>query len=159
MTDRIARLWIAVDRFINHPTTGLLLTIYIIVHFVASQVFKVYDRDLTLASYWFNAIGIVMLSVLGCAAARHAMDAARAHDHAEGAHQRLDALQAGVDVNNLLAAVHDIYYAACWTPDRDGLWKRLRDAAGFPPGYSPGTTIKSAAPIGSAPTARNLDSL
>ena len=39
-------------------------------------------------------------------------------------------------------AVQEIYYAAHWAPDRavddeDGLWERLRDAAGFKPGLAP----------------------
>jgi hypothetical protein len=45
------------------------------------------------------------------------------------------------DLARLIGAVHMIYYAAHWTPDReveeaDKLWSNLRDAAGFTPGLS-----------------------
>jgi hypothetical protein len=43
--------------------------------------------------------------------------------------------------NPLLDAVHKLYYAAVWTPDRpvdaQALWTAVRDAAGFTPGRSP----------------------
>jgi hypothetical protein len=41
----------------------------------------------------------------------------------------------------LIEAVHDLYYAAVWHPDRPvdatALWTAVRDAAGFEPGQSP----------------------
>ena len=48
--------------------------------------------------------------------------------------------------DNLVAAVRELYYAARWTPDRDvansaELWARVRDAAGFEPGHSPGPLV------------------
>lgn len=43
-------------------------------------------------------------------------------------------------LGRLLSAVHKVYYAAVWTPDRDcdakALWTELRDAGGFPVGSS-----------------------
>ena len=45
-----------------------------------------------------------------------------------------------IDVQRLLAAVHAIYFAAVWSPDREcdaqKLWTELRDAAGIAPGSS-----------------------
>jgi len=42
---------------------------------------------------------------------------------------------------HLWGAVRDVYYSAHWTPDRScndvELWTVVRDAAGFPPGFSP----------------------
>jgi len=42
---------------------------------------------------------------------------------------------------DLIEAVHRLYYAAHWTPDRPvdeaKLWTDIRDAAGFKPGGSP----------------------
>lgn len=47
---------------------------------------------------------------------------------------------------DLQGAIHRLYYAAHWTPDRDvdarKLWEDVRDAAGFRPGHAPSADAK-----------------
>lgn len=42
---------------------------------------------------------------------------------------------------NLVKVVHNLYYSACWVPDRDvdadALWLAVRNAARFEPGHAP----------------------